>query len=98
MAHQRAPGADSDLDDFRYYVARESGALSGPNVSSSPTPTGSTCSPETPGWDAAETICAPVCAASPLGQYVIIYHVENEDVVILHVFHGNRDVESFFRQ
>ena len=96
MAHQRAPGADSDLDDFRYYVARESGALSGPNVSSSPTPTGSTCSPETPGWDAAET--RPGLRSFPLGQYVIIYHVENEDVVILHVFHGDRDVESFFRQ
>jgi toxin ParE1/3/4 len=26
MAHQRAPGADSDLDDIWYFVAKESGS------------------------------------------------------------------------
>jgi len=31
-------------------------------------------------------------------QYVIIYRIEDEDVVILHEFHGRRDIESFFRQ
>jgi hypothetical protein len=27
MAHLRAPGADADLDDIWYYVAKESGNL-----------------------------------------------------------------------
>ncbi len=31
-----------------------------------------------------------------MGQYVIVYRIENEDVVILHVFHGSRDIEAFF--
>ena len=29
-----------------------------------------------------------------VGQYVIIYAIENEDVEILHVFHGRQDIEG----
>jgi toxin ParE1/3/4 len=30
----------------------------------------------------------------PVGQYVIIYAIEDEDVQILHVFHGKQDIED----
>ncbi len=33
-----------------------------------------------------------------VGDYVIIYRVENEDVLILHVIHGRRDIEALFRR
>jgi toxin ParE1/3/4 len=39
----------------------------------------------------------PALRSFPVGQYVIIYRIAGEDVVILHVFHGSRDIESFFR-
>jgi toxin ParE1/3/4 len=32
----------------------------------------------------------------PVGQYVIIYSTEGEDVEILHVFHGRQDFEGHF--
>ena len=33
----------------------------------------------------------------PVGNYVIVYCIEDEDAAILHVFHRSRDIESFFR-
>ena len=32
-----------------------------------------------------------------VGGYVIVYRVDNQDVVILHVFHGRRDIRSLLR-
>jgi hypothetical protein len=40
----------------------------------------------------------PGLRSFPVLQYVIIYRIEDEDVVILHVFHGRRDIESLFQQ
>jgi plasmid stabilization system protein ParE len=33
-----------------------------------------------------------------VGEYVIIYRVEENDVLILHVFRGSRDIEALLRQ
>jgi toxin ParE1/3/4 len=32
-----------------------------------------------------------------VGDYVILYRIEREDVVILPVIHGRRDIEATFR-
>lgn len=32
----------------------------------------------------------------PVGEYVIVYAVEAEDVLILRVAHGRRDIEALF--
>jgi toxin ParE1/3/4 len=29
-----------------------------------------------------------------VGQYVIVYTIEDEDVEVLHVFHGHQDIEG----
>jgi toxin ParE1/3/4 len=34
----------------------------------------------------------------PVGEYVIIYRTEKQDVLILHVFRGSRDIEALLRQ
>ena len=42
---------------------------------------------------------SPGFRSFPAGDYIIIHRVDKDEVVlILFVFHGNRDVESFFRQ
>jgi len=33
-----------------------------------------------------------------VGERVIIYRLEKEDVLILHVFRGSRDLEALLRQ
>lgn len=32
----------------------------------------------------------------PVGEYVIVYRVEGEDVLVLRVAHGRRDIEALF--
>ena len=32
-----------------------------------------------------------------VGDYVILYRIEGEDVLILHVIHGRRDIAALFR-
>jgi plasmid stabilization system protein ParE len=39
---------------------------------------------------------APRLASFPVREYVIIYRVEGDDVLILHVAHGRRDLEALF--
>ena len=38
----------------------------------------------------------PGLRSFPVGNYVIVYCIAEEDASILHVFHGSRDIESFF--
>jgi toxin ParE1/3/4 len=33
-----------------------------------------------------------------VGEYVIIYRIEKEYVLILHIFRGSRDLETLLRQ
>lgn len=38
----------------------------------------------------------PGLRSFPVGSYVVIYRVEGDDVLILHVTHGRRDIPSLF--
>jgi plasmid stabilization system protein ParE len=61
-----------------------------------PSPSDSPCSANILAWAAPAMICDPACAGFAVGQYVIVYAVEDEDVEILHVFHGRQDIEGQF--
>ncbi|MBI2679806.1 MAG: type II toxin-antitoxin system RelE/ParE family toxin [Candidatus Solibacter usitatus] len=36
----------------------------------------------------------PGLRSFPVGEYIIVYRIEGEDVLILHVIRGNRDIAS----
>jgi len=38
----------------------------------------------------------PGLRSFPIGNYLVIYRVKGEDVLILHVAHGRRDLETLF--
>ena len=40
----------------------------------------------------------PGVRSVPAGEYVIFYRVREQDVRILHVLHGRRDIQTFFQQ
>ena len=40
----------------------------------------------------------PGLRSFPVGEYVIIYRFEREDVLILHVLRGSRDIEALLRR
>jgi toxin ParE1/3/4 len=99
MAHRVAPRAERDLDEIWYYVAKESGSVEIANrlidsisdrflvLASSPYI----------GRSRYEDFGAG-CRSFGVGEYVIVYCVEAEDVLILRVAHGRRDLEALFRK
>jgi toxin ParE1/3/4 len=98
MAHRRAPSADSDLDDIWYYVAKESGSLDRADSFIASLTERFYLLSGNPYIGRSRDDLRPGLRSFPVLQYVIIYRIEDDDVVILHVFHGSRDIESFFRQ
>jgi plasmid stabilization system protein ParE len=42
-------------------------------------------------------ICGLACEVFPVGDYIIIYRIEDTDVLILHVMRGSRHIEALFR-
>ena len=97
MAELRlSPEAESELDDIWLYIARESGSLEIANrvvdeITESL-------------WFLArhpfigrkrDHDLRPGLRTFTAGQFVIVHRVEREDVVlVLHIFHGKRDIES----
>jgi toxin ParE1/3/4 len=98
MAHRLAPEADSDLDDIWLYLARESGSIEiADRLIDSIT----------------EKFCLLArfphlgrrrdedlrrgLRSFPVRDYVVIYRVEGEDVVILRVVRGSRDIQALLR-
>ena len=97
MAHRLAPRAETDLDDIWYYVAKESGSIEIANrlidtltdrffmLTGSPYV-----------GRARDHDFGPGCRSVAVGDYVIVYCVENVDVLILRVVHGRRDLDALF--
>lgn len=40
----------------------------------------------------------PGLRSFPIGEYVIVYRIEDEDVAILHVVRGSRNIQALFSQ
>jgi toxin ParE1/3/4 len=38
----------------------------------------------------------PGLRSFPVGEYVILYRIQKQDVLILRVLHGSRDIEGLF--
>jgi toxin ParE1/3/4 len=99
MAHRVAPQAEAELDDIWFYVAKESGSIEiADRLIDSITERFYllACHPHI-GRRRDEDL-RPGLRSFPVGEYVIIYRVEEKDVLILHVFRGSRDIEAVLRQ
>jgi toxin ParE1/3/4 len=99
MAHRVAPQAEAELDNIWYYVAKESGSVEiADRLIDSITERFYllACHPHI-GRRRDEDL-RPGLRSFPVGEYVIIYRVEEKDVLILHVFRGSRDIEVLMRQ
>ena len=58
-----------------------------------PSPSVSPCSANILAWATRDDL-RPGLRSFAVGQYVIVYAVEDEDVEILHVLHGRQDIEG----
>jgi len=50
--------------------------------------------PSTLFWDDRRDDLRPGIRSIPVGEYVIFYRRDGEDVLVLHVLHGRRDIGS----
>lgn len=98
MAHKLAPGAESDLDDIWYYIARESGNVERAERFIESIAERFYLLSRNPYIGRIRNDLRPGLRSFVVGQYVIIYRIEGEDILILHIMHGSRDLESYFRR
>jgi toxin ParE1/3/4 len=95
MGHRRAPRADSDLDEIWYYIAKESGSVEiADRFIDSITDRFYLLSRSPYIGRRRDDDLRPGLRSFPVGRYVIIYRIENDDVVILYVLHGHRNLET----
>jgi toxin ParE1/3/4 len=97
MAHRVAPLAEADLGDIWLYVAKESGSIEMANRLIDTLTDRFLLLASFPylGRSRDEDFGAG-CRSVTVGEYVIVYCVENEDALILRVVHGRRDLDTLF--
>jgi toxin ParE1/3/4 len=97
MAHRLAPQAEQDLDDIWLYVAKESGSIDIANhlIDSITDRCAALGSFPYIGRPRDEDF-GPGYRSLAVGEYVIVYCIENQDALILRAVHGCRDLERLF--
>ncbi len=99
MAHRVAPNVETELDDIWYYIAKESGNVEiADRLIDSITVRFFLLARHPNVGRRRDEDLRPGLRSFPVGEYVIIYRVEGEDVMILHVTHGGRDLQALFDQ
>jgi toxin ParE1/3/4 len=97
MAHQVAPQASADLDNIWYYVANDSGSSEiADQVIDSITDRFFLLGGHPYLGRSRDDDFGIGLRSFPVGEYVIVYLVEDKDVLILRVVHGRRDMEELF--
>ena len=98
MAHRLAPEVETELDDIWYYIARESGSIEvADRLIDSITDRFFLLAGHPYVGRRRDQDLRPGLRSFPVGEYVIIYRVEENDVLILHVIRGSRDIEALLR-
>lgn len=97
MAHRVAAQAEADLDEIWLYVARESGSMETANrLVDSITDRFFFLSSFPHAGRVRDRDFGIGTRSFPVGEYVIVYCVEGEEVFILRVVHGRRDFDRLF--
>ena len=98
MAYRIAPEAEAELDDIWYYIAKESGSIEiADRVIDSVTDRFFLLARFPQMGRRRDEDLRPGLRSFVVGEYVIIYRVGDEDVLILHVLRGNRYLKALFR-
>ena len=98
MAHRLAPQARAELDNIWNYIANESGSAGAADGVIEALTARFYLLAQHPYMGRARDDLRPGLRSFPVGQYVIIYTIDDEDVQILHVFHGRQDIEGRLNQ
>jgi len=95
MSHRLVPQAEAELDGIWYYVAKETGSIDiADRLIDSITQRFLLLSRNPRLGRGRDEELRPGLRSFPVGEYVIIYRIEGDDVLILHVVRGSRDIEA----
>jgi toxin ParE1/3/4 len=95
MALLRSPQADSDLDDIWYYVAARSGSMEiADQLIDSITGRFLLLATFPHAGRARDRDLRPGLRSFAVGEYLIVYRVHGEDVLILRALRGSRNIEA----
>jgi toxin ParE1/3/4 len=99
MAHRVAGDVEVDLDDIWLYAATESGNMDvATRLVESITERFLVLASFPFAGRARDRDFGVGMRGFPVGEYLIVYCVDGEDVLILRVVHGKRDLEDLFRR
>jgi toxin ParE1/3/4 len=97
MADIRSPQADSDLDDIWYYVVTKSGSIEiADRLIDSITDRFLLLARHPSIGRARDEDLRPGLRSFPVGEYLIIYRIQDEDVLILRVLRGSQNITALF--
>ena len=98
MGHVRTPQADSDLDDIWYYVASRSNSVEiADRLIESITSRFLVLASHPNIGRARDEDLRPGLRSFPVGEYLILYRMQDDDVIILRVVRGSRNLVALFR-
>jgi toxin ParE1/3/4 len=94
MAIRTSPEAEAELDDIWYYIATESSSIEVAERLLDAINEQFVLLSKHPLLGRRRDDLRPGLRSVTVGAYVVLYRVEDEDVVILHVLQGRRDIRS----
>ena len=98
MGHRLAPQAEADLEDIAYYIFLDSGSLDvADRLIESITERFAMLATH-PRAGRRRDDLRPGLRGFPVGAYIVLYRVEEGDVVIVRVLRGSRDLDGIFRE
>ena len=95
MGFRLSPEAEAELDDIWLYIARESGSIEIANrLIDTITERFWLLGQHPQIGRRRDHDVRPGLRSFPVGEYVIMYRIEDDDALILHVIRGSRDIEG----
>ena len=95
MGFRLLPEAEAELDDIWLYVARESGSIEIANrLIDIITQRFRLLAQHPQIGRRRDHDLRPGLRSFPVGEYVIIYRIEGDEALIIHVMRGSRDIEG----
>jgi toxin ParE1/3/4 len=97
MSHRVAPEAEADLDDTWCYIARKSGSLEIADRFTEFLSDRFYLLANHPYIGRRrDHELRPGLRSFPVRDYIILYRIEEDDVLILRILHGSRDIKALF--
>jgi toxin ParE1/3/4 len=94
MPHRLAPRARAELSNIWNYIVREGGNVAAADSVVDAITARFYLLSRYPRMGRARDDLRPGLRSFAVGEYVIVYTIDDEDVEVLHVFHGRQDIEG----